>query len=77
MLFTHPVSYRCSNCGTVRKLKIFLEGGTYQDCPNCSGEMSFRPTGSRQNAGRNELLGYRCSKCGHFDYCEEPPMGGT
>ena len=74
MMFTHPISYRCLACGNRSKLQVFLAGGLAQDCPKCGEHLSFKPTGGNIQSGSNRLLAFRCGKCGHFDYGEEPPM---
>ena len=74
MLFTHPISYRCSACGKLTKLTVFLGDGLTQDCPKCGGHHCFEPTGSKIQSGPEELLAFRCKKCGHFGYGEKPPL---
>lgn len=74
MMFTHPISFRCSACGKHTKLQVFLDGGLTQDCPKCGEHLCFKPTGGKIPSGPRQLLAFRCSECGHFDYGEEPPI---
>lgn len=73
MLRTHPISYRCTACGERTKLRLYFDSGLTQDCPSCAGQMCFEYTGSTTDSGSEHLLGFKCKKCGHFDYCESPP----
>jgi len=73
MLHTHPISYRCSACGERTKLRLYFDSGLTQDCPSCAGRMCFEYTGSTIDSGPEPLLGFKCKKCGHLDYCVSPP----